>query len=179
MFVHGGKGCALNPGNTNIDIQAICKEHQEHLAQAYKQSKKKAAIGNACPDSGEYQSDVMRKAIQRAGSIDITDYSYVTGRQEFRKSVDERKAMYETLVARAKAKNFMGFLVNNTVQGGHYVAIVKYKNKLVWVDSLDSSPKSLDKDRFLQEGKKILEIWEIQDSDQELTESEGSGSKSK
>lgn len=173
MFVHGGKGCKLNPENTNIDVQQVCLEHLEELKVkwAHKDEKYKRQMikDNECPESGEYQSDVLLKAIRKVGNINVWTKTDIVGRPEFRKSEAERKDFYALLVARSKTPDFMGFLVNNTAFGGHYVAIIRHRGELLWVDSVNSGPKKLTEERFVKEGKKIHDLWELQDTAPEVT----------
>ena len=167
MFVHGGKGCALNPENTNIDVHKVCTDHLEHLkvkwAHQSEKYKKQILKENDCPESGDYQTDVLLKAIRKVPNINVWANTETVGRAEFRKSETERKDFYAYLVAHSKTPNFIGFLVNNTAFGGHYVAIIRHRNELLWVDSVNSGPKILTEERFLKEGKKIHDLWELQD----------------
>jgi len=169
MFVHGERGCELNPNNTNIDVQKICKEHlvaleatwAHHKHETYK---RQVLAQNKCPESGEYQIDVLLKAIRKVPNIDVFQEGHTVGRREFRKSEAERKDFYAYLVAHSKLPNFMGCLVNTSTAGGHYVAIIRHKDKLLWVDSLDKGPKLLTEERFVKEGKRIHDLLELRDT---------------
>jgi hypothetical protein len=169
MFFHGGKGCELNPNNTNIDVQKVCTDHLAALEATWahhKDAKYKRQVlaQNKCPESGEYQVDVLLKAIHKVAHIDVFQEGLTVGRSEFRKSEAERKDFYAYLVAHSKLPNFMGCLVNNTTAGGHYVAIIRHNDELLWLDSLNSGPKKLTEERFVKEGKKINDLLELRDT---------------
>jgi hypothetical protein len=136
-----------------IEVDAICKAIlRKKLAGLQGKDKKKLKNIWDCSDQGSYRIDILEKAIQETG-IDIIDHTIELVDVNTTNTKEASDAFYKKLKDESNSKGFMGYLIQNTDYGGHYIALLPRKEKLLLVDSADNWKSEKIENRPFKNGK--------------------------
>jgi hypothetical protein len=135
-----------------IDVHDLCKKIlEEQMASSKDKSKEEINIIKkawGCSEQGSYRIETIERAVLQTG-IDIIDHTVRLLELKYDKkkvNKDDAGKLFDELKEKAvQTRGLLGFLVQNTDFGGHYVAILPRNGGLVWVDSVDSHKKKNDK----------------------------------
>jgi len=153
IFMHGSCSFRGLEVYRKIDVDAICKAIlRKKLAGLQGKDKKKLKSIWDCSDQGSYRIDIMEKAIQETG-IDIIDHTIELVDVNTTNTKEASDAFYKKLKNKASSKGFMGYLIQNTDYGGHYIALLPRSGKLLLVDSADNWKSEKIENRPFKNGK--------------------------